>query len=456
MKICPFISHMIGEDRTGVLEIDSSTADVDAAADFSELASDGGVGVKARPKKDAQTRSSSSHLFCLRETCRFYRQKDGECSFDAMFERAEAKDKADKSATASQKKDLDKFWQFQTKSVSEMIASLAESDKKNDEALTRLEKDLRKRFDELSAKKENDDLQDINRELSRLHEAAKSREEGMEALSNTVSQMMMDFEDGLKELKEHSTSLSGRFEQLESSVPRSDEVRALIEESLGPDDEVRSLKEQLASLVESNSKFEENLREWQNRLDTRVDEIRERGEKLAAGLDTLAKRPEKEPEGKGSSPEQKKKARNLNNLGVTSFHNGQFELARDQFQEAVALDDGFAECYNNLGLVLTELGQEDAATDAFSRAIKLNPDLHSAYNNLGYVFYKQGSYDQAVEMYNEALGRSASNSPAYTNLGNAYFKQGKKDEARKAWEKALELDPSNRQATRGLKDLDRG
>jgi hypothetical protein len=134
MKICPFISHMIGEDRTGVLEIDSSTADVDAAADFSELASDGVVGVKARPKKDAQTRSSSSHLFCLRETCRFYRQKDGECSFDAMFERAEAKDKADKSATASQKKDLDKFWQFQTKSVSEMIASLAESDKKNDEA----------------------------------------------------------------------------------------------------------------------------------------------------------------------------------------------------------------------------------------------------------------------------------------------------------------------------------
>lgn len=459
MKICPFISHMIGEDRTGVLEINASAADAEPVADFSELGADGGVGVKARPKKDAQARPSSSHLFCLRETCRFYRQKDGECSFDAMFERAEAKDKKDKSAAASQKeaiaKDLDKFWQFQTKSVSEMIASLGESDKKHEEAFTRLEKDLRKRFDELSAKKENDGLQEINQGLNRLHEAAQSREEGMEALSSTVSQMMMDFEDGLRELKEQSASLSGRLEKLESSVPRADQVRSLIEESLGPDDEVRSLKDQLASLVESNSKFEESLRGWQDRLDSRVEEIRDRGEELAAGLETLAKRPEEEPDVTAPSPEQKKKARNLNNLGVTSFHNGQFELARDQFQEAVALDDGFAECYNNLGLVLTELSQEDAATEAFSRAIKLNPDLHSAYNNLGYVFYKQGSYDQAVEMYNEALGRSASNTSAYTNLGNAYFKQGKKDEARKAWEKALELDPSNRRATRGLKDLDR-
>jgi Flp pilus assembly protein TadD len=149
----------------------------------------------------------------------------------------------------------------------------------------------------------------------------------------------------------------------------------------------------------------------------------------------------------------RREAMKFNNLGVTSFHNGHLELARDQFLDAVKRDPSFAECFNNLGLVYTDLGEEAKAAAAFLKAIKLSPDLHAAYNNLGYVYYKQGNYEKAIEMHQEAVSRSANNSSAYTNLGNAHFKLGHKDEARQSWKKAIELDPAAEKAQRSLKTL---
>jgi len=451
MKICPFISHMIGEDRTAVLEVNSGETPRAQDDPGVQPGKGGGVGVKTRAEAKASA-PTTSHLFCMRETCRFYRKADGECSFDVMFEAAESQAKASSKATASEKvvtRELEKFWKFQTKSVAELISSVGDNEQKQEKALTRLQEDLGARLDKLS----NESVLDsINGQLGKLQEATQSREEGMEELSSTVSRMVMSFEDNLRELKVQSTQLSERMARLESAMPGAEQVRTWIGESLestGTKDDF--IKERFELFVEAHTKFEADLREWRKTLDQRVDG-------WAGQLETIASKApvaEAAPRPEEPSANVRKKARNLNNLGVTSFHNGELELARDQFRQAVGFDPNFAECYNNLGLVLTELDQDDEATEAFSRALKINPDLHSAYNNLGYVFYKQGSYDQAIEMYNEALGRSSNNTSAYTNLGNAYFKQDKFDDARRAWEKALELDPSNRRAARNLKDLER-
>jgi tetratricopeptide (TPR) repeat protein len=361
-------------------------------------------------------------------------------------------------------RDLDKFWSFQTKATSEMIESIGETEKNSRDSLERFQEEISKKLEDTLGERLSGDLDQLREELAKLHEAAQSREEGMEELSSTVSQMVMNFEDRLAELHRTSTSLADRVEKFEKSIPRGDDVRKWIEDSVAPRDEsdvsddVRSLKEQIESFIDSNTHIDEGIREWQQKMDSRVDEIRDGQSAWAETIEELSARSaEKEEvvEDQGPSAEDKKKSRKLNNLGVTSFHNGELELARDQFEEAVSLDEGFAECFNNLGLVYTELDEEEKATEAFSTAIELNPELHAAYNNLGYVFYKQGSYDQAIEMYNEALGRNATNSSSYTNLGNAYFKQDKREEAQKAWEKALKLDPSNRKASRSLKELER-
>jgi tetratricopeptide (TPR) repeat protein len=449
---------MIGEDGAGVMEIQDANARIP----------EGGSSL------------STTHLFCLKESCRFYRPQENECSFDVAFEQIEAQRRA--GAEAGERADdsqktldtvkslLDRVWSFQTQSVTEMIGTMSEGDQKLDDTIERiavLEKGVVEKIDEISGGVSDDEFKGIRDDLAKLHDAAQSREEGMEELSSTVSEMVMTFEDRLKELANSSATLAERIEKLEASVPTGDDVRKWIADSLGDSDNnaagVESLAERLDSIVETNSELEETLRRWQEQMDSTVDEMREAqsdwGKNFKELSDELTEKKEAEQmDSQEASAEQEKRARRarkLNNLGVTSFHNGELELARTQFEDAVALDDEFAECYNNLGLVLTELGEEKPATDAFSNAIRINPDLNAAYNNLGYVFYRQGNYDQAIEMYNEALGRCASNSSAYTNLGNAYYQQEKLDEARAAWEKALELDPSNRKASRSLKEMER-
>jgi tetratricopeptide (TPR) repeat protein len=438
MKICPFISHMIGEDHAGVLEINDDSLSGGHAEDGG-----GADGVR------------STHLFCLKDTCRFYRKNEGECSFDTVFDRIEAQARSLKTAGVPKKalekvsKELEKFWALQTRSVAELVDTIGETEKNTQSALDRFEKTIAERL----ASQDTNKLEALREELSRLHDASQSREEGMEELSNAVSQMMMTFEDRLNEVRDRSGELTARVEKMESALPTAKDLRKWIQESFASmeAEDVRSLREQFDAFASANAEFETRLQQWQERIDERVDEIHGGRTVWAENLSSTDRN-----DGQSDAlAERKKKSRKLNNLGVTSFHNGELELARDQFLEAISLDDGFAECFNNLGLVYTELGEHARATEAFSTAVAKNPDLHTAYNNLGYVFYKQGSYDQAVEMYNEALGRNASNSPAYTNLGNALFKQGKRDEARVAWEKALELDPSNRKASQYLKQLER-
>ena len=74
-----------------------------------------------------EVQNATSHLYCLRETCRFYRADDRDCTFDAILAdlttaRKEASERAsDKSPRKDDRKDetaaavareLDKFWKF--------------------------------------------------------------------------------------------------------------------------------------------------------------------------------------------------------------------------------------------------------------------------------------------------------------------------------------------------------
>jgi tetratricopeptide (TPR) repeat protein len=434
MKICPFMSHMLGSEGTGVLEIGAQTQS-GTNHDVVVLGYDGGssVGVKTERKasrtasRDAQPQSS--HLYCLRETCRFYRAKDGECTFDAIFssveQQAQQAKQAQKEARSSGKdqsaaavaRELDKFWKFQTKSVEELISSFGDVEKRQEEMLTRLKTDVRESISAIAPKGEDEDTMNTIRDgVAEIKDTIDARNDGFDSLTMTVSDLVVSFEDGLKMLKGQWEQLSSRIAALEAMAPRVERMETGV------------------------SRSNENIDRLENNWAELMDLVRHERKKNA--------------EDPAAAQAKRREAMKFNNLGVTSFHNGDLMLARDQFMEAVRRDDSFAECYNNLGLVCTELGEEESAATAFEKAIKLNPDLHAAYNNLGYVFYKQGSYDRAVEMYNEALGRSSNNSSAYTNLGNAYFKLGKRDEARHSWQKALELDPANEKAQRSLKSLD--
>jgi tetratricopeptide (TPR) repeat protein len=419
MKICPFMSHMLGSEAN-VLEVGSLQ---DVVVDNEDR--HGGVGLKTQ-RRTAATESipAASHMYCLRDTCRFYRGADGDCTFDAILENAsragDAGANAHKEAASAVSRELDKFWKFQTQSAAELISSFGEVEKRQEEALAKLVHEL-----EASISQDRNDDDEIEKRetmntirdgLTEIKNTINARNDGLENLTTTVSDLVLGFEESIKQLKEQWSRFAEQMTAVEAMSPRLERMESTVTRTVDNIDRLERNWAELMDVVRSNKK--------------KIDET--------------------PVPAKGN----RREAMKFNNLGVTSFHNGHLELARDQFLDAVKRDDTFAECYNNLGLVFTELGEDAKAAAAFLKAIKLNPELHAAYNNLGYVYYKQGNYEKAVEMHFEAVSRSSNNSSAYTNLGNAHYKLGHKDEAKDAWKKAIELDPANETARRSLKSLD--
>jgi tetratricopeptide (TPR) repeat protein len=416
MTICPFISHLLGEGSSTTLAMGGKGSEGHADGSHDDvviLGYDGegsqtAVETRVMTEKDTGA-DASAHLYCLKESCRFYEKSSSQCRFDIIHAKLAAFEPPKEAGdTVKMSRDIEKIWKFQTQGVTEIVECLADSDKKQSEELGGLKTELAAKIEEISGAMSQTPLDSVQEEFRSLREIIEAREEGIENLSTTVSDFVSSLEENYKNGGE-------RLEKLKND-----------------------LAEKIAAITARQDSWEK-----------KIEEFTEQQKRIAEYLEAGKKHGEEERERRTL-----REARKFNNLGVTSFHNGAYEMARDQFLQAVKHDPEFSEAYNNLGLAHTELNEEEKATEAFKKAVELNPSLYAAYNNLGYVMYKRGNYEQAIEMYNEALGRSTRNGPAYTNLGNAYYKLDRIDDARTAWTKALELDPGNEKAKRNLKRLD--
>jgi TolA-binding protein len=498
MMMCPFISHMLGGENSAILTIDSAKlkkalkAKKSAPSEEEEIVilgyDDNGKAKTSSKKTTAAAFESRAHsdLYCLEDSCRFFQKETGECAFDQIYsmmkKAAEQKKESptDLDKTFSKiKKELDKFWKFQTKSIAELIGHIGDSDKRQQEDLEifgnglneRLEHFLTEKRSELSLDGGNQ-LSDLAKQIQELQGQMQQREESIENFSATLSELVVNLDKFLEDFNARTERLSYKIEKIQTSVPDKGTISKAVQEAVSrkmdssmtaqDDSQTETTKQMLESILQLNRELEFKLSKWQPDMNRNLNIITEKHVDWERRLNDLvnhqdemlaffkADKNRRDEEWRRSN---KKEARVFNNLGVTSFHSGALEKAKEQFSRALELDPEFAEVYNNLGLVYTESGEESKATEAFEKATALNPDMAAAYSNLGYLFHKRGRYERAIEMYNEALGRSANSSSAYTNLGNAYFKLGKYEDARKAWEKALEIDPSNEKASLFLKRL---
>ena len=163
-------------------------------------------------------------------------------------------------------------------------------------------------------------------------------------------------------------------EKLKTNARRSDTVRSklidtarrLIQSERDREqshERARQLEEQLASSRnELEQRFAGERRKWEQErsshetaLAKQKDELEEQAEKAGARRDSEWEKrfdditsQQKELSGyleegqkqrdEAKSRSGKKDAKKFNNLGVTSFHNGAYEMARDQFLQAVKVD----------------------------------------------------------------------------------------------------------------------
>ncbi|NQT11029.1 MAG: tetratricopeptide repeat protein, partial [Desulfobacteraceae bacterium] len=71
--------------------------------------------------------------------------------------------------------------------------------------------------------------------------------------------------------------------------------------------------------------------------------------------------------------------------------------------QAINLDQNYAEAYNDRGLAWHDKGDYDRAINDLNRAIELNPRYAKAYNNRGTAWDDKGDYDRAINDLNRAI-----------------------------------------------------
>ncbi len=90
---------------------------------------------------------------------------------------------------------------------------------------------------------------------------------------------------------------------------------------------------------------------------------------------------------------------------------------------------------NAIGLILLKQGNIEMAKKRFEEAISLSQQFESPYMNLAEIYAYNSDYQQAIELYQQAQRIAPDRGLIYIRLGQLYM-QGlqDKDNARKAWE----------------------
>jgi tetratricopeptide (TPR) repeat protein len=118
-----------------------------------------------------------------------------------------------------------------------------------------------------------------------------------------------------------------------------------------------------------------------------------------------------------------------------------------------------ATAFDNRGVAYKHKGQYDLALQDYEQAIRLNPNSANAYNNRGIVHRIKGEYARAIADYDEAISLKNSDFPAaYYNRALACADKGEYELSLRDFDVVLRFNPRNALAryARGLTLLQKG
>ena len=116
-----------------------------------------------------------------------------------------------------------------------------------------------------------------------------------------------------------------------------------------------------------------------------------------------------------------------------------FELAEEQFKQALGLNPRDAATLNNYGYMLVDRGMRlPEATDFIKRALVEDPNNGAYLDSLGWAYYKQDKLAEAEDTARQAVSRERHDPTILEHLGDIYFKRGKVDLAAAQWQRSLE------------------
>lgn len=120
----------------------------------------------------------------------------------------------------------------------------------------------------------------------------------------------------------------------------------------------------------------------------------------------------------------------------------QYEEALTTYEQAIQLDEAYADAYVGKGYTLYSLMRYEEALSAYEQAIQLDPKHGDAHLNKGRILYKLKRCEEALAAYEQAIELDATYADAYRDKGNALYDLERYEEALVAYEQAIQLAPT--------------
>jgi tetratricopeptide (TPR) repeat protein len=111
--------------------------------------------------------------------------------------------------------------------------------------------------------------------------------------------------------------------------------------------------------------------------------------------------------------------------GICFFYIGSLELARGDFQQASATGNGYRDprIFLWIGFTYHQEGDYRLAIDAYNEAIAKAPDFAIAHVNKGRAYMDLREYDRAVDSFGNAIRSEPDVGENYYSVGMAYLEQ---------------------------------
>ncbi|MDJ0648998.1 MAG: tetratricopeptide repeat protein [Xenococcaceae cyanobacterium MO_188.B19] len=139
-----------------------------------------------------------------------------------------------------------------------------------------------------------------------------------------------------------------------------------------------------------------------------------------------------------STPDSQK-AKDYRNRGNLYYQQGKLELAKANYNQAIALNPNDDQAYQHRGTLYAKRGKVKLAWADLNQAIALNPNNDAAYSNLGKLYYEQGKLDLALDNFNQSISLNPNNAKTLSNTGLVHRKLGNKKAAITNFKKAQQL-----------------
>ncbi len=124
--------------------------------------------------------------------------------------------------------------------------------------------------------------------------------------------------------------------------------------------------------------------------------------------------------------------------GMIHAQLGDFDAARQAYEQLLARDSKFVPALNNLAALYNEkLGQPEAAYRLAKSARDLAPDNPAVADTLGWILFQKGDYENALPLLRQSADQQPSESEVQYHLGMTYYRLGQPDAARRSLQAAV-------------------